>query len=200
MKLVPDLKLCQLKKIIDGTIGNLYEGVKEAEVFQSAVFSARALIEGEPNYTYVAARLLLDQLRWEVHGSPLSHAEMSQRYPQLLKDYIQTGIDAGLLDPKLSQFDLDKIGAAIDADRDLKFQYLGLRTLADRYLIHVQGKRIELPQTFWMRVAMGLSLEEKIKKTKQSSSTTFSLLSILFLQHRLCLIQVRIVRNYLLVF
>lgn len=154
------------QKIINGTISNLYEGVKEAEVFQSAIFGTRALIENEPNYAYVAARLLLDQLRWEVLGEPVSQAEMTGRYPTYFKEYIDKGIEAGLLNSKLKEFDLDKLSAALQADRDFKFQYLGLQTLADRYLVHVQGKRIELPQSFWMRVAMGLALEETNKEDR----------------------------------
>lgn len=154
------------QKIITGTLANLYEGVKEAEVFQSAIFGTRALIENEPNYTYVAARLLLDPVRTEVLGECVAQSQMAERYPAHLKEYVQKGIDAGLLNPKLKEFDLDKIGAAIQADRDLKFQYLGLQTLVDRYLVHVQGRKIELPQTFWMRVAMGLALEEANKEDR----------------------------------
>ncbi len=154
------------QKIIDGTLSNLYEGVKEAEVFQSAIFGARALIENEPNYAYVAARLLLDQVRAEVLGEPVAQSQMAERYPWYFKEYIQKGIDAGLLNPKLKEFDLDRLGHSLQADRDLKFHYLGLQTLADRYLVHIQGRKIELPQTFWMRVAMGLAAEENNKEDR----------------------------------
>ncbi len=148
------------EKIIDGTINNLYDGVKEAEVFQSAIYAAKALVEREPDYSYVAARLLLDELRLEVLGEPVTQVGMSEHYATYFPEYLNKGIKAGLLDPRLAQFDLNKIGAAIKADRDLKFQYLGLQTLADRYLVHVEGRRIELPQVFWMRVSMGLALNE----------------------------------------
>ena len=154
------------QKIINGTISNLYEGVKEAEVFQSAVFGARVLIENEPNYTYVTARLLLDQVRWEVFGEPVAQSQMAERYPWHFKEYVQKGIEAGLLNPKLQEFDLDKLANAIQAERDLKFQYLGLQTLVDRYLVHIQGRKIELPQSFWMRVAMGLAMEESNKEDR----------------------------------
>ncbi len=160
------LDFVSAQKIIDGTLSNLYEGVKESEVFQSAIFGTRALIENEPNYAYVAARLLLDQVRWEVLGEPVAQSQMTERYPWHFKEYVQKGIDAGLLNPKLKEFDLEKLGYAIQADRDLKFQYLGLQTLVDRYLVHVQGKKIELPQTFWMRVAMGLAIEEDNKEDR----------------------------------
>ncbi len=148
------------KTIFEGTVGNLYDGIPEVEVFQSAILSARTLIERDPAYSYATARLLLDQIRREVIGEPVTHAEMTKRYPEYFGDYIKIGIEAGLIDPKMAQFDLKQIGNAIKADRDLDFQYLGLQTLFDRYLIHVDGKRIELPQAFWMRVAMGLTLNE----------------------------------------
>ncbi len=148
------------QKIIDLTITSLYDGVKEAEVFKSAIMAAKALIETEPDYSYVSARLLLDNVRQEVLGHPATHGEMSQEYAEYFYSYIDKGIAAGLLNPKLKQYDLQKIGAALKPDRDLKFQYLGLQTLVDRYLIHVDGVRIELPQAFWMRVAMGLANEE----------------------------------------
>lgn len=149
-----------VKTIFEGTVANLYDGVPEGEVFQSAILSARTLIERDPAYSYATARLLLDQIRREVIGEPVTHAEMTKRYPEYFGDYIKIGIEAGLIDPKMAQFDLKRIGEAIKADRDLDFQYLGLQTLFDRYLIHVDGKRIELPQAFWMRVAMGLTLNE----------------------------------------
>jgi ribonucleoside-diphosphate reductase alpha chain len=148
------------ERILNSAVEGLYDGVKEADVWKSLVFSARALIEQEPDYTYVSARLLLHDIRREVLGEEVAQDEMTTRYKDYFKTYIKTGIKAGLLDEKLSEFDLDKIGAALNADRDLKFQYLGLQTLYDRYLLHTDGVRFELPQAFWMRVAMGLSIQE----------------------------------------
>lgn len=146
--------------IVESTLSSLYDGVSEIEVMRSAVFTARTLIEKDPVYSFVSARLLLEQMREEVLGSRVSQKEMDERYAQYLPHYIEKGISAGLLDQKLALFDLEKLGKAIKADRDLKFQYLGLQTLYDRYLLHTDGKRFELPQTFWMRVAMGLSINE----------------------------------------
>jgi ribonucleoside-diphosphate reductase alpha chain len=121
--------------ILDGTVANLYEGVALAEVGKSAIFSSRAQIEHDPAYAFATARLLLDQIRFEVIGKPTTHTEMKTLYKEYFPEYLAKGADAGLIDPKLLQFDLEKIGAAIDADRDLKFQYLGLQTLFDRYLL-----------------------------------------------------------------
>src|ERR1041385_3815801 len=131
------------------------------EVRKSAVLAARALIEKEPAYGYVTARLLLHTIRLEVLGEEASQAEMSRRYAAYFPQCIQRGVDAELLDPELKKFDLERLGRALDARRDLQFNYLGLQTLYDRYFLHVHGRRIELPQAFFMRVAMGLALREK---------------------------------------
>jgi len=154
------------EKILNSAIEGLYDGVKEGDVWKSLVYSSRALIEQEPDYTFVTARLLLHDIRREVLGEEVRQDEMSTRYAEYFKTYIKTGINAGLLDEKLAEYDLDKIGAALNADRDLKFQYLGLQTLYDRYLLHSDGVRFELPQAFWMRVAMGLALQEVDRETR----------------------------------
>lgn len=148
------------ERIVSAAVQGLYDGVKEADVWRSLIYSARALIEQEPDYTFVSARLLLHEIRREVLGEEVGQAEMSTRYRDYFKSYVKTGIDAGLLDERLNEFDLEKISEALNAERDLKFQYLGLQTLYDRYLLHSDGIRFELPQAFWMRVAMGLSLQE----------------------------------------
>ena len=142
------------------TLKNLYDGVPAEEVRKSAVLSARALIEKDPAYSYVTARLLLHIIRREVLGEEALQAEMKKRYAEYFPQFIARGIRAELLDERLANFDLKKLGAALDASRDLKFGYLGLQTLYDRYFLHIQGTRIELPQAFFMRVAMGLSLNE----------------------------------------
>ncbi|MCC6981454.1 MAG: ribonucleoside-diphosphate reductase subunit alpha [Candidatus Melainabacteria bacterium] len=146
--------------IVESTLSSLYDGVSEVEVMKSAIFTARTLIEKDPVYSYVSARLLLEQIREEILGKRVAQKDMKEHYFSYLPTYIERGISAGLLDPKLAQFDLEQIGEAIKPERDLKFQYLGLQTLYDRYLLHTDGKRFELPQLFWMRVAMGLSVNE----------------------------------------
>lgn len=149
-----------VQAIYDGTIANLYDTVPEDDVFRSAILSARTLIERDPAYGFATARLLLDHIRREVIGEPVTHAQMTERYPEYFADYIRKGIESGLIDPRLAQFNLAELGKAIKADRDLQFQYLGLQTLYDRYLLHNDGRRFELTQAFWMRIAMGLSLNE----------------------------------------
>ncbi|HWL74994.1 MAG TPA: ribonucleoside-diphosphate reductase subunit alpha, partial [Burkholderiaceae bacterium] len=130
------------------------------EVYKSAILSARALIEKDPAYSAVTARLLLHTVRREVLGEEVAQPEMQARYAEVFPRLIKHGIGAGLLDERLGQFDLKRLGAALDARRDLNFNYLGLQTLYDRYFLHHDGRRFELPQVFFMRVAMGLALNE----------------------------------------
>src|SRR2546427_4520819 len=147
--------------ILEATLRDLYDGVPMEEVRKSAVLAARALIEKDPAYSYVTSRLLLHGIRFEVLGDEASHADMATRYAVYFPQFIERGIAAELLDPELARFDLNKLGKALKAERDLKFGYLGLQTLYDRYFLHERGRRIELPQAFFMRVAMGLALKEK---------------------------------------
>jgi ribonucleoside-diphosphate reductase alpha chain len=148
------------KKILDATLRDLYDGVPIEEVFKCAILAARMLIEQDPDYTYVTARLLLHTIRREVLGEDATQEEMSQRYGEYFPTYITQGVRAQLLDERLSSFDLKRLGAALKPERDLQFNYLGLQTLYDRYFLHINDQRIELPQAFFMRVAMGLSLNE----------------------------------------
>ncbi|MHA6822693.1 ribonucleoside-diphosphate reductase subunit alpha [Ralstonia pseudosolanacearum] len=146
--------------ILKETVKNLYEGVPMSQVYDSAILAARTLIEKDPAYSQATARILLHTIRREILGEEVTQAEMAGRYADYFPQFIKRGINAGLLDDKLAQFDLAKLGAALDASRDLQFNYLGLQTLYDRYFLHISEKRIEMPQAFFMRVAMGLSLNE----------------------------------------
>ncbi len=157
--------------ILEEALSNLYDGVPAAEVNQSLVITARTMIERDPNYSYVAARLLMDSLRSEALGflglaDSATQSDMSYYYKRALPVYIETGIGHQLLDPDLQQFDLDALGQALEAGRDLQFTYLGLQTLYDRYFIHQDEVRFELPQLFYMRVAMGLAVKEADKTNR----------------------------------
>lgn len=149
-----------VEAILQSTFKNLYDGISEEELFQAPILASRILIERDPAYAYVSARLLLDRIRREVIGEACTQAEMAERYGEYFRDYLATGIAQELIDPRLEQFDLERISAALRPERDLNFQYLGLQILYDRYFLHVRERRIELPQAFWMRVAMGLAVEE----------------------------------------
>ncbi|MBI2772823.1 MAG: ribonucleoside-diphosphate reductase subunit alpha [Burkholderiales bacterium] len=146
--------------IMAETMRNLYDGVPMDEVYKASILAARTLIEKDPDYTYATARLLLHTIFKEVLERDLAPSEMAQSYADYFPGFIKRGVDNELLDEKLLQFDLKKLGGALKAERDLKFDYLGLQTLYDRYFLHVRKSRIELPQAFFMRVAMGLSLNE----------------------------------------
>ena len=146
--------------ILQGTLKDLYDGVSIEEVRKCVILAARQLIEKDPAYSYVTARLLLNSIRIEVLGRETAQKDMATAYRGYFSGFIRQGIEAGLLDQRLAGFDMDVIVAALDPSRDLKFGYLGLQTLYDRYFLHVQGRRIELPQAFFMRVAMGLALNE----------------------------------------
>ncbi len=146
--------------ILSETVKNIYDGVPLEEVWKSAILASRALIEKDPAYSYVTARLLLHTVRAEVLGEEIGQAQMRTRYAESFPRFIKYGIEAGLLDERLGQYDLARLGAALNADRDLQFDYLGLQTLYDRYFLHHDGRRFELPQPFFMRVAMGLALNE----------------------------------------
>ncbi|GLQ09696.1 ribonucleoside-diphosphate reductase [Devosia yakushimensis] len=152
--------------ILEETRRNLYDGISLDELALAPILAARTLVETEPNYAYVSARLLLDKLRREalsyVSGRPeqATQADMATRYADYFPDYLSTGIAAELIDPELQRFDIKRIAAAIKPERDTQFQYLGLQTLYDRYFLHVQRNVFELPQAFFMRVAMGLAVRE----------------------------------------
>jgi ribonucleoside-diphosphate reductase alpha chain len=158
--------------ILIETNRNLYDGISQDELALAPILAARTFIETEPNYTKVSARLLLDKLRREAlsflaNGTDqATQNEMTERYGDYFHIYMKEGIAAELLDPELARFDLNRMATALKPERDLQFDYLGLQTLYDRYFLHVQGARFELPQAFFMRVAMGLAVREIDREAK----------------------------------
>ncbi len=154
------------ERVMKLVLRDIYNGISSEELQKSLILSARSLIEKDPSYSFVTARLLLNNLRKEVLGESVNQDEMEVAYADYFPKFINRGVDSGLLDQKLLQFDLKALGRALESHRDLKFGYLGLQTLYDRYFLHVEDKRIELPQAFFMRVAMGLSLNEVEREAK----------------------------------
>jgi ribonucleoside-diphosphate reductase alpha chain len=158
--------------ILRETERNLFDGVPEKDVPLTLIMSARTQIEKEPDYSFVTARLLLDKLRREAltfiydTKTEATLHEMGDRYPTYFSDYIHKAIELELLDPALGTYDLNKLGGALQPERDLLFNFLGLQTLYDRYFIHHQEARFELPQAFFMRVAMGLAINEIDREDK----------------------------------
>jgi ribonucleoside-diphosphate reductase alpha chain len=175
-----ELAEVQAEPVIKDALRNLFNQAKLDDVHKVLIMAARALVEKEPNYTYVSARLLLDSLRSEALSkleirTEATFDEMATLYPAYFKTYIAHGIAQGMLDPKLSDFDLTKLGKALLPERDMKFSYLSLQTLYDRYFIHDKGVRYELPQAFFMRVAMGLAIRED--KPNEKAIEFYTLLS-----------------------
>lgn len=166
------LEFVEEKLILDEAMRNIYDGASQDDVNTSLVITARTLVEQEPNYSFATARLLLDKLRAEALGflgiaTSATQDEMEAYYPQALSSYISKGVELELLSPSLQTFDLEKLGKALVAERDMQFSYLGLQTLYDRYFIHTSDEiRIELPQIFFMRVAMGLAAEEELREDR----------------------------------
>ena len=160
------LESTDANRVYEITLHNLFDGVPEKDVSPTVVMSARGLIDHEPEYSQVAARLLLDELRTESlsfinDGVPsATYKEMVERYPAYFGHYIKKATELELLDKELLKFDLKKLGKALKPERDHLFTYLGLQTLYDRYFIHHADTRFELPQAFFMRVAMGLAINE----------------------------------------
>lgn len=160
------LESVDTQAILDDTERNLFDGVPSKDVARMLVMSARTLIEKQPDYGYAASRLLLDDLRTEalsfVYNKPCNatQTEIKTQYAGYFDAYIKRAIDMELLDPRLAEYDLEFLGKQLDSSRDLQFTYLGLQTLYDRYFIHFEDTRFELPQAFFMRVAMGLALNE----------------------------------------
>ncbi|MBC3869928.1 ribonucleoside-diphosphate reductase subunit alpha [Undibacterium oligocarboniphilum] len=159
-------KLADAEAILTETLKNLYDGVPVEELHKSAILAARALMEKEPAYSQVTSRLLLHTVRKEVFGKEVAQQDAAAEYITYFPQFIQKGIAAELLDARLAEFDLDRLAKSLIADRDLQFSYIGLQTLYDRYFLHVRGTRIEMPQAFYMRVAMGLALEEKDRNAR----------------------------------
>ena len=163
--------------IIDDVMNNIFDGIPAKDISAALVMSSRTLVESEPNYSYVAARLLLDQLRSEALkflgvAEQASMQQMQEYYPKAFEAFINKGVELELLDPILREYDLNSLGEALDPTRDSQFTYLSMQTLYDRYLIHSHGSRFELPQIFFMRVAMGLCINEP-KESKTARVVEF---------------------------
>ena len=166
-----NLEEVSMNEVLEEALKNLYDGVSLADMRTSLVMSARTKVEKEPNYSFVTARILMDQIRSEALSflclaDEATYDEMEGYYPKALNAYIDKGIELDILDPVLKTFDLEKMGAALDHTRDNQFTYLGLQTLYDRYFIHSDDTRYELPQVFFMRVAMGLAVEEENREDR----------------------------------
>ncbi len=159
---------CSWRELAEEAITSLYDGVKQSEIFQAVILAAKSRIEREPKYTYVAARILLDKVYREVLPKGYNHVTLPEWHARHFRDYLTFGVKHGRLAPELLTFDIDRLSQALQIERDQSFTYMGLQTVYDRYLIHHQDVRIETPQYFWMRVAMGLAMNEGDHKEERA--------------------------------
>ena len=171
---------CDAREMADETMRNLYDGVRLDEIEKAMIFAAKSRIENDPAYGYVTARLLLDVIYRETLPGYEHYHDVTVAHASRFKAYLEEGIAAGRLAPALLGYDLEKIAAALRPERDLQFNYMGLQTIYDRYLIHIGGRRIESPQFFWMRVCLGLALNEGEKKNERAIEFYELLSSFLF--------------------
>jgi ribonucleoside-diphosphate reductase alpha chain len=171
---------CEAREMADETMRNLYDGVRLDEIEKAMIFAAKSRIENDPAYGYVTARLLLDVIYRETLPGYEHYHDVTVAHASRFKAYLEEGIAAGRLAPELLGYDLEKIAAALRPERDLQFNYMGLQTIYDRYLIHIGGRRIESPQFFWMRVCLGLALNEGETKNERAIEFYELLSSFLF--------------------
>jgi len=161
-------KTCSIRELSDETIRNLYDGVKPDEIEQAMILAARSRIEREPDYTFVAARLLLRKIYREALPALDATGDLAAQHQEQFANYLWRGVEVGRLSSELLTFDLPKLAAALCLERDGQFTYMGAQTLYDRYFVHHEGRRLETPQFFWMRVAMGLAINEGAQKNERT--------------------------------
>lgn len=159
-------KQISLDELFQNTILNFYEGMTEQELELASILSSKSKIEKDPIFSTVSSRLLLDTLYKEAIGVSASDPSLKKEYRLGFKKYLKKSISLELVSPSLLNYDLDLLAASLELQRDDDFSYLGLQTLYDRYFIHQDQKRLETPQWFFMRVAMGLALNEKDKNQR----------------------------------
>ncbi|HRK33025.1 MAG TPA: ATP cone domain-containing protein, partial [Candidatus Hydrogenedentes bacterium] len=161
-------ELVAVEQMNEEVIQTLYDGISPSEIAKACIFAAKARIERDPAYTYVAARLLLNVIYSEVLPGGVEVGSIEAVHRSHFKHYLAEGVRLERLSPDLLEYDLDRISEALDLERDLQFTYMGLQTLYDRYLIHDRSRRIETPQYFWMRVAMGLAMNEGVNREERA--------------------------------
>jgi ribonucleoside-diphosphate reductase alpha chain len=157
---------CSSGELLEEVEKQFFNGITPREIGRSMVLAARARIEKDPEYDTVAGRLVLNIIYRESLGKSAASGDLKVLYQEKFGEFIQTGIDALRISPELATFDLAELASAIDSERDALFPYLGLQTIYDRYLLHIDGRRFEAPQYFWMRVAMGLAIQEENKTAR----------------------------------
>ncbi len=161
------LEDCSVDDLLEEVMKSVYDDISVAEIYRAMILAARTRIEQDPSYDTVAARLLRMVIANESLGSsPFDADELDRLYHNQFEHYVIDGIVAERLTPELRQYDLTRIAEALKPERDYLFRYPGLQAVYDRYLLHIDGRRIEMPQYFWMRVAMGLAINEENREER----------------------------------
>ncbi|BDC34100.1 ribonucleoside-diphosphate reductase [Candidatus Dependentiae bacterium Noda2021] len=159
-------KSVSIDLIAQEVVKTIFDGITPAEIEDALILATVSYIEHDPNYNFVAAQFLLKKLFKEVTGTSIRSIDMEQIYKQYFVSNIKRGVEQGIFDKRLLEFDLEALAQGLRIERDGLFEYMGLRTLYERYFAKIDSLRIEMPQMFWMRVAMGVSLLET-NKTEQ---------------------------------
>ncbi len=157
-----------VEEISKEVIKNIYDGVSVDEIEKALILASISFIEKDPSYNFVSSKLFLYKLYREVVGEPYNNGNMENLYRSSFTYSIQKGIEEGILDKRLLEFDLEKLSKELIIERDNLIQYMGLEILYDRYFGRIGNRRIEMPQTFWMRVAMGLAVLEGENKNEKA--------------------------------
>ncbi len=161
--------VCDWRELAEESLQNLYDGVQQEEIAKAMLFASKARVERDPAYSYVSARLLLNTIYREAfRTTDVDPAHIADLHRARFANALKFGVEVGRLDSSLLTFDIDRISAALRPERDRQFQYMGIQTLYDRYLLHHRGTRFEAPQFFWMRVAMGLAINEGERKNERA--------------------------------
>ncbi len=149
--------------ILQEVINTIFDGVSSREIADALIMAASSFIEKDPAYNYAAAQLLLKKIFKEVTTTTIRSAAYDHLYRQSFMASIHEGVKAGSLDVRLLEFDLEALAAGLRLERDGLFEYMGLKTLHERYFNKIEQRLMELPQAFWMRVSMGVALNEAHK-------------------------------------
>ncbi|MCH2371261.1 MAG: ribonucleoside-diphosphate reductase subunit alpha [Pirellulales bacterium] len=161
-------EICNADDLLEEVMRQVFDGISSTEIYRSMILASRSRIERDPAFDVVSSRLMLMVIYNDALGSAPEFDKVEGIYRDQFEHYIIDGINASRLDPVLREYDLATISAALKPERDHKFKYLGLQAIFDRYLLHIEGRRIETPQYFWMRVAMGLAIREGEQKEERA--------------------------------
>ena len=153
---------CDVDSLLQEVMKSIFDGISVAEIYRAMILASRAKIEVDPSYDTVSSRLMRMVIANEALGSaPVNQQDFNRLYHNQFEHYIIDGIVADRLTPELRKYDLTALANALQPDNDSLFRYPGLQAVYDRYLLHINNRRIEMPQYFWMRVAMGLAMNEE---------------------------------------